>query len=366
MKTLLYFSGKLYEPKGTPIRVRNMVSELLKNGLDVWYAGYDVPEGLAASHVLLLRTPFLRVLDIIQFIRKNKIRIFYVQTSAGLWLAPLIRIFTSARVGVDFHSLRIEEENAYNEYRWLSYRVRVSMELLFTRFLHFGTGVCRPLQEYYRCAVPNFFVLPVGVDTNLFRADVPPDPETLRWKGESVLIGYAGNTKWYQGVEVILESLVQLEKETPGRFKLLMVASSGASEVETFVREHQLSGAVKLLGKQSHENVPKFLAASDVLAIPRPSDRITEYAFPSKFPEYLALGKPVVISKVSDVADYVVDGVSAMVIRPENADDLCAALRRLENKELRRAMGRAARGIAETVFDLSVLGKHTAAYLETL
>ena len=366
MKILLYFSGRLYEPKGTPIRVGNMIDQLQKGGFDVYYAGANRPHDFKDDHYLPLRPPAARILDILKFIRKNRIKIFYIQTSAGLWLAPFARVFTRAKIGVDYHSLRVEEENAYHSYSLPSYYFRKWVELFLSYFIHFGTAVCRPLKEYYRAQVRNFFILPVGVDTKLFSPDIEPKKEVLDWKGDSILLGYAGNTKWYQGVGVILEALSRMEKKYPGKWKLLIISSSGAKDIENFIKKNNLSRAIHLLGQQAHEDVPKFLSASDILAIPRPSDTITEYAFPSKFPEYIALGKPVVTSRVSDIADYIEDGLSGMLIRPENTDDLCKALEKLKDRNLRESMGRRARETAEEIFDLSVLGEKLSGYLSKI
>ena len=366
MRILLYFSGRLYEPKGTPIRVGNMIDQLQKGGFDIYYAGANRPHDFDDNHYLPLRRPLARVLDIIRFIDRNRIKIFYIQTSAGLWLAPFARVFTGAKIGVDYHSLRVEEENAYHSFSAPSYYFRKWAELFLSYFIHFGTAVCRPLKEYYKAQVGNFFILPVGVDTELFSPNIEPKKEVLFWKGDSVLIGYAGNTKWYQGVGVILEALSRMERKHPGGYKLLIISSSGAKDIENFIKENNLSKAIHLLGQQTHEDVPKYLSASDVLAIPRPSDSITEYAFPSKFPEYIALGKPVVVSRVSDIADYIEDGVSGILIRPESADDLCKALEKLKDRSLRESMGKKGRETAERVFDIDVLGKKLSEYLRKI
>jgi glycosyltransferase involved in cell wall biosynthesis len=69
--------------------------------------------------------------------------------------------------------------------------------------------------------------------------------------------------------------------------------------------------------------------------------------------EAMAVGLPVVVTRVGSMADMVIDGHSGFVIEPENADLLAQRLMfLLANTALARAMGRAARKRVEALFTL--------------
>lgn len=357
MKILIYFSGKLFEPKGTPIRTRNVVRQFLANKAEVYYAGYDEPEGVGKDHVLRLAPPLLRAFQLVSYVRVNGIQAVYFQTSAGVWFAPAVRLFTSARVGVDFHSRRYQEEHIYRNRSRLHTAFLEAVELFLCRFVSFGTAVSATISAYYAPTGIRMLTLPVGVDTRIFRPDVPPRADIVSWKADSTLLAYAGNTKWYQGVEGVLDAFLKMQTRKRDAYKLLVIASSGADDVRAFAEKHHLEDAMRILDKQPHESIPSLLAAADVLTVVRPSDMVTEYSFPSKLPEYAALGKALIVSRVSDIASYIQDGVNGLIVPPSDNDALSSALDTLSDPELRRRLGREARRLAEREFELDILGR---------
>ncbi len=356
LKVIVYFSGNIEEPKGTPIRVKNVLNELLKNGADVHYCGPVCPKNFEEKKFLNMGSPYLRPIILARYARMHNIDIIYIQTSAGLWLAPILQILTRAKVALDFHSLIVEEEKVYNNLGWLRYNFLKLIDYGETYFLDFATGVSYKLADYYKKVLTRYHVLPGGVDTQVFNAEVTPNAELLRWKGDSTLIGYAGNTKWYQGLDTVLSALDLLEKKAPGKFKLFIVASSLDASIEDFIRTHGLEASVKLLGKHDHKEMPSLLMSADVLTVVRPSDMVTEYAFPSKFPEYLALGKAVVFSRVGDIERYVQDHISAAIVNPSNPNELCDRLEELQDPIKRNILGKGALEVVRTKLDINVIG----------
>jgi glycosyltransferase involved in cell wall biosynthesis len=365
-KVLVYFSGKLHESRGTPIRTRNQIAELARNGFDVYYAGFDTPEGFSDHHVLVLKKPVPRFSQLSEYIRANGIDIVYMQTSAGIWYAPWLRITTRAKIGIDFHSRLLQEEHVYKKRAAAVTFILEAIEMCLARFLHFGTAVSGTIRDYYRGAVPTFLVLPVGVDTTLFTPETTPRSDVVNWKGDSALLGYAGNTKWYQGVGTVLEGFEAALRAQPGRFKFLVIASSGSEDVRTYVREHDIEDAVMVMDTQPHSDIPGLLAATDILTVVRPKDMVTEFSFPSKLPEYAAMGKALVVSLVSDISSYITDGKNGVIVPPDDGSAVGKALLALADPAVRAGMAREARKLAEERFDLHVLGKTLSDFLLSL
>lgn len=357
MKVLIYFPGDVNEFKGTPIRIKNVTDQLIKNNSEVYYSGPTKPEGLNIIKYLKSGRPLTRIFSLVNFSRSNNIDVVYVQTSAGLWLAPFLKIFTNAKIGLDFHSLRIEEEKVYKNLGYSNYTFKKIIELFFCLFLDFATGVSKPLGDYYKSVVAVYHILPGGVDLELFNKDIVPDQEILSWKGNSILIGYAGNTKWYQGLDTCLSSLTSL-KNNGEDYKLLIIASSLEPVVSKYIDENGISDVVRLVGKKPHNEIPSLLKSADILTIVRPSDMVTEYAFPSKFPEHAALGVPLVVSRVGDVGSYVTNDVSGIVVGPSSPEELSVALLRLKDSSLREVLGIGAFNLAVGTFDINLLGRN--------
>lgn len=361
MKVLIYFSGKLNEPRGTPIRTRNQIEQLVQGGVEVYYAGYDQPEQLAPDHVLALATPLRRFAQLATFVREHSIDIVYVQTSAGMMYAAFLSLVTKAKVGVDFHSRRYQEEHVYKHRMWIHTACLELGEHILARFLDFGTGVSHTLKRYYAASVPTFLVLPVGVDLAVFSPQIVPDADIVAWKGGDMLIAYAGNTKWYQGIETVLSAFKQVSRA--GGYKLLVIASSGSEDVQNYVNREGLGSVVRVLSAQPHHHIPALLSAADVLTVVRPLDLVTEYSFPSKLPEYAALGKCLVVSRVSDIERYITNHENGLVVAPGDVVELENAFLEAQDPELRAKVAHASRQLAETSFDLNRLGSQLCTFL---
>jgi len=77
----------------------------------------------------------------------------------------------------------------------------------------------------------------------------------------------------------------------------------------------------------SQADMPRYLQGAAVLVLARPSSVQAEYGFPTKLPEYLATGRPVLATRVGDIPRYLQDGVNAFLVEP---DDVAAFAERLE------------------------------------
>lgn len=358
LKILVYFSGDMDEPKGTPIRVKNVLNQLIKNGADVFYCGPKLPKNFPNERFLHMGNRYSRAFNISNFANKNKIDVIYIQTSAGLWLAPILQVLSKSKISLDYHSLLVEEEKIYKNLNFFSYNIRKYTDYFLSYFLDFATGVSYKLGDYYKNVIKKYHVLPGGVDISIFNENVHPNKELLDWKGKSILIGYAGNTKWYQGLDTVLSTLVKLQNNKPGEFKLFIVASSLEESISNFIKDNNLEPVIKLLGKQNHDDMPSLLMSADILTVVRPSDMVTEYAFPSKFPEYLALGKTVVFSRVGDIEKYIIDGISGALVNPGSVDALYDRLLELCDLEKRNIIRVGALRLVEEVLDIDKIGRN--------
>jgi len=127
----------------------------------------------------------------------------------------------------------------------------------------------------------------------------------------------------------------------------------------------QLRDRVRFCGRVSDAEVARHLHESDALIFTRVSGRASEAAFPTRLPEYLASGTPVIASDVSDIGEYLIDGVEALVVPPDSAAALAAAVvRLLKLPDRGRAMGLAGRAKCESCFHYRTRMEQVVAYLE--
>ena len=118
------------------------------------------------------------------------------------------------------------------------------------------------------------------------------------------------------------------------------LVKTGNNRVDmSWATEAGLGEVVLDLGFVARERVWQLLALADALVQPGGPNAFNDYRFPSKLPDYLVSGKPVVLPN-TNIGRYLRDGVDALLLQRESAADIAAAVRRLlGDDELCRRLG---------------------------
>jgi glycosyltransferase involved in cell wall biosynthesis len=108
-------------------------------------------------------------------------------------------------------------------------------------------------------------------------------------------------------------------------------------EQDSWARRHSVE-----LGLLPHKKVPGLLALADLLVQPGASDAFNDYRFPSKLPEFLSVGRPVIVPS-TNIAHRMIHGEHAYILRKSNAVAIAEAVKEiLTNPELRDRLSRGA------------------------
>ncbi len=100
---------------------------------------------------------------------------------------------------------------------------------------------------------------------------------------------------------------------SPDRYrnlKILIVGDGDAYQDLLRIRDtYQLDGTLILTGKQPYEKIPEFIAAADICILPAdPKEKIMQDIVPIKMYEYMAIGKPVISTKLPGIMKEFGDG----------------------------------------------------------
>jgi glycosyltransferase involved in cell wall biosynthesis len=163
---------------------------------------------------------------------------------------------------------------------------------------------------------------------------------------DRIVIGIAARLQRWKGVHVLLEAAALL---VPRFEHLLFVVVGGTHEHEHDYAAHVQTRAAEL-GLERHvlfaghrDNALDWLAAMDIVV----SASLAE-PFGMVIVEAMALGKPVVATKVAGPLEILTDGVDGVLVEPGNADELALALATLiEAPDTRTRLGAAARARVE-------------------
>lgn len=163
-------------------------------------------------------------------------------------------------------------------------------------------------------------VLPNGVDTRLFRPlDRKECRQQLNWAPGKSHILFIGNLVEIKGVSHLLKALARSRPDNA----VLHVVGSGNLEA-SLKREAvalDLGDTVIFHGRQPHQDMPRWLAAADVLCLPSINE-----GCPNVILEALACGTPVAASRVGAIPDLVDTPDKGRLFPPENPEAIAAAI----------------------------------------
>jgi glycosyltransferase involved in cell wall biosynthesis len=376
MNVLVYIPTRVIGTvTGTPLRAVNLARALSRQVRLVGLAGYGASglSDIAGYDLSPRQDSYPRVLwhqvgELTRLIRQLRCDLIYAHTHMGLFPAVLAGKRTGVPVVADIHGHHLEETIFFGGLKRGSLRYRFWQ--LVERFSVVRstalTVVCDPLKAYFEKMVRQVLVVPGGVDPDLFSPAIKPDREIETWKRGRIAVAYVGNLRPYQGVDMLLESIIGVQATGGHRYCFFFL---GNPDEETpyhqWVHQHGLADSVVFLGQRPYADVPHCLAAADVLVVPRPFTLVSHYAFPSKLAEYISMGRPVVATNVGDHYKAVVDMETGMLVEPI-PEALTGALLKLQDPQLRQRLGKGARLHAVRYFTWDKLANNVVNFFQEI
>ncbi len=203
-----------------------------------------------------------------------------------------------------------------------------------------------------------------GADSEKFSPSIRADAVRSQCRlTHSVTLGFIGSFNSWHGIQNLAELMLHLTRQNPG-ITFLLVGEGGKmkSWLEEFIETHDLTAAVIFAGYVDYADMPRYVAAMDIVLAPYPNLPFFYYS-PVKLFEYMAAGKAIVTTKLGQIAEVIDDGVDGVLCAPDDAEEMGRRVAELITKpQLRRNMGEAARRKVVT----SYLWKHKAAEWRSL
>lgn len=178
------------------------------------------------------------------------------------------------------------------------------------------------------------------------------------------IILYSGHLYRWKGAEVLLAS-ARILQQSP---ELLFVCIGGTQEDVAQMRQEtkEVSG-IQFLGHKPKEQVPKYLAAADVLVLPNTAatEESVRFTSPLKLFEYMASGTPIVASDLPSLKE-VLSEATAFFATPGSGESLARAVQEaLANTGEAEARARAALALSrEHTWDAHA--QKTLAFIESI
>lgn len=213
----------------------------------------------------------------------------------------------------------------------------------------------RGAQEHvqYRIAGPEKFVtIPSGITLSAFQS-VRVDPVAQRKEmgvpAEGLVIGTVGRLVPIKGHVWLLRAAPLVLAEFPQATFVFVGEGPLLSRLQQLAAELGISGHVMFLGARL--DVPECLAALDVFAFPSINEGMGRALI-----EAMAVGLPVVATRVGGIPDVVADGETGVLVPPRDEAALAGALLGLlRDPRRRQTYGQAARRSMDERFDVEAM-----------
>ena len=210
-------------------------------------------------------------------------------------------------------------------------------------------------------------VVPPAADTTLFNVGNGVKGDKFRNRyglGCKFVVAHSGNMGVKQGLDVVLDTALQLREQRDITF---LLAGDGAMKSHLQSRAQALKlDNVKFLSVQERTEFLQMLAAIDMALIVQQST-VTDIVFPSKTVTLMSAARPVVaaVGARSEIERVIRESGGGVVTEPENSDALASSVQDLSrDPERRSAMGECGRRYARQHWDearvLSTFESHMA------
>lgn len=173
-------------------------------------------------------------------------------------------------------------------------------------------------------AADRILTLPNGVDTERFRPGIGREVIRTRYGfGEAPVIGFIGSFKPWHGVAFLIDAFSAIARSHPSVRLLCVGEGPELDQARRRVVADGLDDRVVFIGRVPYEAIPSHLAAMDVSVAPYlPSPNF--YFSPLKVVESLAVGTPVIASRIGQLRHLVDDGKTGLLFSPGNTEELVA------------------------------------------
>jgi len=287
------------------------------------------------------------------FFRLRQVDLIHLHTPNPVGELACLMAPRRSRLVITYHSDVVRQRLLGRLNRLVLHRLmrRADRIVAFTRRYMESSPVLR--YHMAKCAI-----IPHGIDLSEMEVTPVIRDKALQMRAEHGprIALFVGRLVYYKGVDTLLAAMARVPDAK------LIVAGDGPLKPELMgmARELGVADRVRFLGRVSHEDKVALYSASDFLVLPATH---RSEAFGLVQVEAFACGLPVISTDIDSGVPFVNQhGETGLVVKPADAEELAAAMKKLfADEPLRASLGRAARRRVEELFSREVMVRDTLA-----
>lgn len=240
----------------------------------------------------------------------------------------------------------------------------------YKEFLHTAdsvTIIIDSLKDYVPESIPTATIFP-GVDNHQFSPRLRNSKliSSLNIPENVTILCYTGNVHLANQEEVRCLYLAVGQRNLEGKPTILI--RTGIDNNLQFLQQNELwvEKYVIELGWVDRQQIPDILSLADVLIQPGKPDDFNDYRFPSKIPEFLASGKPIIIPD-TNIANHLQHLDNALILPVVDQESLPRAIDLLvDNPDLAKKIAQSGLEFALTNLNWSSNTKKLVSFYKSL
>jgi glycosyltransferase involved in cell wall biosynthesis len=279
----------------------------------------------------------------LQLVRRNLYSCIHC-VEESVFIGLLCKFLFDIPVVYDMHSILSEQLRTFAIFRKV--RVRRLLQKIEKSVLKHADSLIGSygLAAYMATVEPGksihecWFASPTAASKNLDLAG------KLGLNGHPLVV-YAGNFAEYQGIDLLIDSAVQMRRRAP-HVKFLLVGGTQEEllSLTRLIKRRRLTPSVRLIPRQPREAVQAFLSLADVLVLCRPRGLNA----PLKIFSYLQAQKPIVATNIPAHLS-VLNETTAVLVEPDPSSLTQGILSLLTDELLAARIKGAARAALKTL-----------------
>jgi glycosyltransferase involved in cell wall biosynthesis len=221
----------------------------------------------------------------------------------------------------------------------------------------------KELEKYYlSLKVNEIFHLPMTVEVERFNDTI----DSSKLDNYFLYIGGSGGFN-RDGIKNIINGYNYFSKKYPN-IKLFIIGPLNKTsplfvEIDNYIKNKKITEGVVFKGPISSSEIPKYLKKA-IGIIMAPQNNFTSGGFPTKLGEFLASGRPVIITNVSEISSYL-NNNNSFLIEPGNDFLISEAMEKIiSNEEFANKIGNEGQKIAEFHFNVQTYKSNLIEFLK--
>jgi glycosyltransferase involved in cell wall biosynthesis len=256
----------------------------------------------------------------------------------------------------------VENYGTYNERLPLISRIRIEITSFIsehlTWFASAAIGISQPIYENLTNLYKNKLIIE-HIPVNFNPAKFPNNPSPDLDQTNHIKVFYGGSFGMKDGMELLLVAFDSVANEIQN-VELILTGKGNKNDMHRFLLNYDKcinKNRIIYHGLVTDDEYYRLLNECDIFCMTRNGSLYANTGFPFKLAEFLATGKPVIVTKVGDVSKYLTKE-DCMLIKPDSAEEISLALMTLiKSKEIRNRIGEKGKIKAYKYFDTSILEK---------